>query len=74
MKTLDYNPSLLEVEFAKVISEMTSQIQQKMSDVSIVKVEENLKLDNPRLKFTLKDQDGDVHNVVVHVIQSMDSF
>ena len=74
MKTLDYNPSVLEVEFAKVIAEMTTEIQHKMSDIAIVGVEKNLKLDNPRLKFTLKDQDGDVHNVVVHVIQSMDTF
>jgi hypothetical protein len=74
MKTTDYNPSTLEVEMAQVIAEMQTQIQLKMQKVEITHVEKNFKLDNPRLRFTIKDADGDIHKVVVQVVQTIDEF
>jgi hypothetical protein len=74
MRTLDYNPSLLEVEMAKVIADMQQQIESHLNGVVITDVEKYLQHDNPRLRFTVKDADGDTHKLVVQVIQTIDEF
>jgi len=72
MKTLFYNPSTIEVEFANVIANLKEEIQKQLSDHTIVKVDNNTKLDNPRLIFTLQDPDGDRHELMIQFIQRID--
>ena len=72
MKTLEYNPSWLEIVIAEAISDLHNQIEPRLNGTKIIDVEPNLKLDNPRIKFTLQDADGDRHTIVVQVIQKID--
>jgi hypothetical protein len=73
MKTLDYNPSYLEIVIAEAIGEMHLYIDERLKGYSrIIDIERQLKLDNPRIIFLLEDQDGDRHRVVVQVIQTLD--
>ncbi len=73
MKTLFYNPSTLEVAFADVIGSLQDEIQQKLPEYVITKVDHNLKLDNPRLTFTVEDPDGDRHEILLQFIQRIDA-
>lgn len=72
MKTQKYNPSPLEVEFAKAISELQQQIQDRLSDNVIVKVKNDLEADNPQVNFILQDKDNDNHEIVIKIIQRID--
>lgn len=72
METQRYNPSPLEVEFAKVIAELQQQIQDRLKDNAIVKVNTNMEVDNPQVNFTLQDKDGDNHEIVIKIIQRID--
>jgi len=72
MKTLFYNPSTLEVQFANVLAGLQDEIQKQISDYTIVKIDNNVNLDNPRLIFTLQDPDGDQHQIMVQCIQRID--
>ena len=72
MKTLFYNPSTLEVAFADAIASLRDEIQEKLPDYAITKVETNAQLDNPRLTFTVKDPDGDRHQILLQFIQRID--
>lgn len=72
MNTQRYNPSPLEVEFAKAITELQQQIQERLTDNAIVKVKSDLETDNPQVNFTLHDKDGDDHEIVIKIIQRID--
>lgn len=72
MKTTNYNPSPIEVEFAKVISELKDVIQEKAPQYQITEVVNNSRLDNPQVIFTLVDQDGDKHELLMKFIQRAD--
>lgn len=72
MKTLFYNPSAIEVEFANILAGLKEEIQKQLSEYTIKKVDNNIKHDNPRLIFTLEDKDGDQHELMVQLIQRMD--
>ena len=72
MKTTNYNPSTIEVEFAKTISELKDVIQEKVPQYQITQVNNNSRLDNPHLVFTLIDQDGDRHELLLQFIQRAD--
>ena len=74
MKTQDYNPSNLEVHFARAIEDLQSQIEKMLPDNEIISVENNIKEDNPLVKFYLLDKDGDPHELVIKVIQTPDKF
>ncbi|MEM7109979.1 MAG: hypothetical protein AAF519_17260 [Bacteroidota bacterium] len=74
MKTTQYNPSTLEVAFAQAIEDLQGQIETKLPDNEIVKVENKTSVDNPLVKFYLLDKDGDPHEVVLKIIQSPDKF
>ena len=74
MKTVTYNPSPLEVEFAKVINQLQDKIERNLSENEIIKVENNINKDNPMLKFFLLDKDGDPHEIVLKIIQIPDKF
>ena len=74
MKTKEYNPSKLEVQFARAIEDLKDQLQEKLSGNEIVKVENKISEDNPMVKFYLKDGDSDPHEVVFKIIQTPDRF
>jgi len=72
MKTTHYNPSPLEVEFARIITELKDVIQERSSQYQITNVKNNSQLDNPQLVFTIVDGDGDQHELLLHFIQRAD--
>jgi hypothetical protein len=74
MKTSTYNPSPIEVDFANAMFILQKEIQKHLLDNQIVHVETQLNRDNPSVKFSLLDKDGDPHEVVVRIIQIPDKF
>ena len=74
MKTSSYNPSSLEVDFANALHILQEQIEKHLQDNQIVNVESNLNRDNPMVKFSLVDKDGDPHEIVIRIIQIPDKF
>jgi len=74
MKTNAYNPSPLEVDFANALFILQKDIQKHLQDNQVVNVETNIKRDNPMIKFSLVDKDGDPHEIVVRVVQIPDKF
>lgn len=74
MKTENYNPSQIEVEMAYALIELKKQIEGFLTTNKIKKIENKIKNDNPMLLFHLEDEDGDVHELVVKLIQRADKF
>jgi hypothetical protein len=74
MKTNQYNPSSIEVQFARAIEDLSGQIEKLLPDVEVIKVENKITADNPIVKFYLLDKDGDPHELVLKVIQTPDKF
>ena len=74
MKTTQYNPSQLEVNFARAIEDLQGQIEKHLPNNQIIKVENKISADNPLVKFYLLDNDGDPHELVIKVIQTPDKF
>jgi hypothetical protein len=74
MKTSTYNPSPLEVDFANALLTLQTELEKKLHDNKIVKVESQLVRDNPMIRFNVVDKDGDPHEVVVRIIQIPDKF
>jgi hypothetical protein len=74
MKTPTYNPSPLEVDFANALHLLQEQIEKHLQNNQIVNVESNLNRDNPMVKFSLVDKDGDPHEIVIRIIQIPDKF
>jgi len=74
MKTTSYNPSPLEVDLANALFILQKDIQKHLQDNQVVHVETNMKRDNPMVKFSLLDKDGDPHEIVVRIVQIPDKF
>lgn len=74
MKTSAYNPSPLEVDFANAVSILQKEIEKHLKDNQVIHVETSVKRDNPMVKFSLLDKDGDPHEVVLRIIQVPDKF
>jgi hypothetical protein len=74
MKTSSYNPSQLEIDFANALHEVCGQIEKKLTDYTIDKVECDTHADNPFVKFYLTDNDNDPHEIVMKIIQLPDQF
>jgi len=74
MKTSAYNPSPLEVDFANALLVLQKELEKKLQDNQIIHVESQIRRDNPMVKFSLLDKDGDPHEVVVRIIQIPDKF
>lgn len=74
MKTVSYNPSQLEVDFANALKLLQKDIEKHLKENKITNVETHLRKDNPMVKFSLLDPDGDPHEVVVRIIQIPDKF
>lgn len=73
MITQNYNPSPIEVRFVEVLSELKDEINNKLVNFDVLKIENNTQLDNPTIAFYLKDNDGDEHEIVLKIIQKPDS-
>jgi hypothetical protein len=73
MKTQKYNPSDLEVKFAKTIMDLQQELEQKLG-LKIESIDNKINADNPLLKFVLTDNDGDEHEVILKIIQRPDKF
>jgi hypothetical protein len=74
MKTSTYNPSSLEVQFANALQIVRSEIEKHLPDNKITQVENHPGKENPMVKFSLVDKDGDPHELVVRIIQIPDKF
>jgi hypothetical protein len=74
MKTSSYNPSALEVDFANALQILREDIQKHLLDNQIIHVENHLRKENPMVKFSLLDKDGDPHEIVVRIIQIPDKY
>ena len=72
MKTISYNPSSLELEFAEAILKLRDEISENINSNRILEIKKNGEADNPSLIFFLEDHDGDKHEVVMKVIQRPD--
>ncbi len=72
MKTILYNPSNIELEFANAIKGLIPEIEGKLSTNKILDVETRIDVDNPFLVFSLEDQEGDKHALVLKLIQRPD--
>lgn len=74
MKTSSYNPSPLEVDFANALYILQKELQKHLQNNTITNVETHLKRDNPMVKFSMVDNEGDPHELVVRIIQIPDKF
>jgi len=74
MKTSTYNPSSLEVDFANALQILREEIQKHLQNNQITNVENQLRKDNPMVRFNLVDKDGDPHEIVIRIIQIPDKF
>lgn len=74
MKTVNYNPSELEVQFARAIEDLQKHIEKHLPNNEVINVENKINEDNPLVKFYLLDNDGDPHELVIKIIQSPDKF
>ena len=74
MKTSAYNPSPLEVDFANALYVLQKELEKNLHDNQIIHVESQIRRDNPMVKFSLLDKDGDPHEVVIRIIQIPDKF
>jgi len=75
MRTTYYNPSKLEVDFAKAFKDLAPQLENKLRQgEQVIDIESIHDVDNPLVIFKLKDKEGDLHEVVVQIIQRPDSI
>jgi hypothetical protein len=74
MKTTTYNPSPLEVDFANALYILQIEIEKHLQGNHVTNVETQLKRDNPMVRFSMVDKDGDPHEIVVRIIQIPDKF
>ena len=74
MKTSTYNPSSLEVDFANALQILQKDIEKHLLNNQITHVENHLRKDNPMVRFSLLDKDGDPHEIVIRIIQIPDKF
>ena len=72
MKTISYNPSKLELEFAEAIKQLTNEIEIKLAPNKILNVEKRITEDNPSVIFQIIDSDGDNHEIIFKIIQRID--
>jgi hypothetical protein len=72
MKTTTYNPSAIEIELAKALVILQKEIEQKLDAKKITKISPDLSQDNPAVKITLVDKEGDAHDIVLKIVQLPD--
>ena len=63
------------MNFAKAFKDLTPQLEDKLDEgEQVVNIESIHNADNPMVIFKLKDREGDMHEVVVQIIQRPDSI
>ncbi|CAM3513103.1 hypothetical protein POKO110462_06385 [Pontibacter korlensis] len=63
------------MNFAKAIRELTEQVETKLDEGErVIDTKSIHDADNPMVIFKLEDKEGDLHEVVVQVIQRPDSI
>ncbi len=72
MITKNYNPSPIEVRFVEVLCDLKTEINDKLLNLDVINIDNNTQLDNPTIDFRLRDNDGDMHEVILKVIQKPD--
>ena len=72
MKTKFYNPSSLEVNFAKAFQDLAQQLEDRLDSGKLIHITPIHDADNPMVIYKLKDEEGDLHEVVVQIIQRPD--
>ena len=73
MRTTYYNPSKLEVDFAKAFKDLTPQLEDKLDEGErVVSTKSIHDADNPMVIYKLEDKEGDLHEIVVQIIQRPD--
>ncbi|MCJ8166217.1 hypothetical protein MKJ04_15320 [Pontibacter sp. E15-1] len=73
MRTTHYNPSKLEVTFAQALEELAPNLEHRLEDGHrVIEIESILDADNPMVIYKLEDREGDLHEVVVQIIQRPD--
>lgn len=73
MKTTQYNPSPIEVEIAKALTDLQSELEAKLSNNKILGIDNEITKDNPLVRLHLQDSDGDAHEIVIKIIQKPDA-
>ena len=74
MITQNYNPSPIEVRFVEVLCALKDEINKKLENFDVFKIENNTQLDNPTIDFYLRDKDGDEHEIILKIIQKPDNL
>ena len=74
MKTTTYNPSPIEIEFADILELLKNDIDSKLKGNKIIGFDKNNNVDNPLIRITLQDEDGDKHMVILKIIQKPDAM
>lgn len=73
MRTTHYNPSKLEVNFAKALEDLTPLLEKRLEEGDrVIGIEAVHDADNPMVIYKLQDKEGDLHEVVVQIIQRPD--
>ncbi len=72
MKTQQYNPSNLEINFAHALTQLKKELEPYLTNNKIVEISNNDQSDNPAVHFHLEDTDGDKHELVIRIIQRAD--
>lgn len=67
-------PTGISVDFANALQILSGDIEKHLLDNKITRVENQLGKDNPLIKFSLVDKDGDPHEIVIRIIQIPDKF
>jgi hypothetical protein len=72
MKTPSYNPSPIEIELTGIMKTLIGSINGLLKNKQITESEIDLNSDNPVFRITIRDDDGDIHSVVMKIIQKPD--
>jgi len=53
---------------------LQKEIEKHLQNNQITKIEPHITRDNPMVKFSLTDKDGDPHEIVIRIVQIPDKF
>jgi hypothetical protein len=74
MRTANYNPSPIEIAFAKAIESLQNELEKAVGNQKIKSITNQMEKDNPMITLHLEDTDGDPHELVIKLIQKPDQF
>ncbi len=74
MKTNQYNPSPLELDFKTALHQVTNHLGPLLPNYQIEAVDVLKESDNPILLYKILDSDGDRHELILQVIQRPDGI